>query len=266
MHNCFFQLNNTTFIWTIEVISNVFTVIFGNQSCWIEIVFKIMLSEPWEQTYLEARSKERPVRVSLNSNGWVCVCSSQIRVLLANNSKKRRHVLIPSQTQHVHVTSAVRTVFDCTDRRNSQAEVEERRISGTFNGHNVIHVYTRLYLHDRFQVWEWKPVSHQHRQRDRDWTTFTQRSSCLTNHPKRKPRQSHICTNSPCEWGLWIVSFFYMVMIQPWKSKRKQKNIHNVRWHIHKIGLKTICRIFSSQNLYVLQDGGTVRQIQGIKS
>lgn len=54
-----------------------------------------------------------------------------------------------------------------TDRRNSQAEVEEKRISGTFNGHSVIHVYTRLYLHDRFEVWEWKLICHQHRQRDR---------------------------------------------------------------------------------------------------
>lgn len=27
----------------------------------------------------------------------------------------------------------------------TQAEVEEKQLSGTFTGHNVIHVYTRFY-------------------------------------------------------------------------------------------------------------------------
>ncbi len=63
-----------------------------------------------------------------------------------------------SQNQHVHVTSAVRDRLPL-HRQKKHAEVEEKQLSGAFTGHNVIHVYTRFYWHDRFQEWGWKPYA-----------------------------------------------------------------------------------------------------------
>lgn len=103
-----------------------------------------------------------------------------------------------------------------TDRRNSQAEVEEKRISGTFNGHSVIHVYTRLYLHDRFEVWEWKLICHQHRQRDRlnylhIFPAFISTTIILSdNSPKEKTSPiTHLYKH--CMWMRIVDSLFYMV-------------------------------------------------------
>lgn len=111
--------------------------------------------------------------------------------------------------------------FSGEDRRNSQVDKWQSQC------HSCLYKIVFTWQISGVGV---KTICRQHRQSDRDWTTFTsslhssaQCSSCLTNHPERKPCQSHIYSNSACEWGLWIV--FYMV-IQPWKSKRKQKDIH----------------------------------------